>query len=54
MNDQEAMDFISNGDLEHLQTLADMYEDFPHGQDSFCHRAWITNAIDCGTYEVVE
>lgn len=54
INDQEAMDFIIEGELEHLQTLAEMYDDFPNGRDSCFQRNWITHAIDCGSYEVVE
>jgi len=50
----EAMNSIINGDLRHLQFLADRHNDFPHGQHSFSQRHWITNAVDCGTFEVVQ
>jgi ankyrin repeat protein len=50
----EAMNSIINGDLKHLQFLTSEHEDFPNGQDSFIQRHWITNAVDCGTFEVVQ
>lgn len=52
--DDEAMDSIVNGDVERLKSLASRHEDFPNGRDSLLERHWITNAVDCGTFEVVE
>ncbi len=41
------------GDVEALREIAMIVDDFPTGKDDFISRHWITNAIDCGTKEVV-
>ena len=41
------------GDLEALEEIALIVDSFPGGRDDFISRHWITNAIDCGTMEVV-
>ena len=41
------------GDVDVLEEIASIVDDFPCGQDDFISRHWITNAIDCGTKEVV-
>lgn len=41
------------GDVEALEEIASIVDDFPCGRDDFISRHWITNAIDCGTKEVV-
>lgn len=42
------------GDVAALEEIASIVDDFPFGKDDFISRHWITNAIDCGTKEVVE
>lgn len=49
----QAMRAIMAGDLRHLEVLAAEHDDFPAGRDSFIGRAWLENAIDSGTVEVV-
>ena len=41
------------GDVAALEEIASIVDDFPTGKDDFISRHWITNAIDCGTKEVV-
>lgn len=41
------------GDVEALEEIASIVDSFPSGKDDFISRHWITNAIDCGTKEVV-
>ena len=40
--------------IQDLEALTVTIADFPHGQDAFLERAWIINAIDCGSYETVQ
>lgn len=47
------MDVIIAGDVEQLRELAQLVDGFPDGKDDFIHRHWLTNAVDCGTLEVV-
>lgn len=44
---------IMAGDIAALEEVAEIVDDFPTGKDDFIARHWITNAIDCGTIEVV-
>lgn len=41
------------GDVSALEAISSNVDDFPCGKDHFVSRHWITNAIDCGTKEVV-
>lgn len=41
------------GDLAALEEIASIVDDFPCGKDDISSRHWITNAIHCGTKEVV-
>ena len=58
MNDDEKYDLIFNsllnGTVEDWERLAQQFPDFPHGFDSVVERHWITNAIDCGSFESVQ
>ena len=48
------MERLISGDVAALEDLSKVVDDFPCGKDDFIHRDWITNAIDCGTFEVIE
>ncbi len=53
MSDYEyIMKLLIAGDVDALEEIAFIVDDFPCGQDGII-RHWITNAIDCGTKEVV-
>ena len=55
MSDYDAiMESIIKGDLTSLKEFSEIVDDFPSGRDHFIDRHWITNAIDCGTFEVIE
>ena len=41
------------GDVTALEEIASIVVNFPDGKDDFIFRHWISNAIDCGTVEVV-
>ncbi|MGB8370149.1 MAG: ankyrin repeat domain-containing protein [Limisphaerales bacterium] len=41
------------GDINTLEKLSQLIDDFPTGKDDFIQRYWITNAIDCGNLEGV-
>lgn len=45
---------IIEGDMETLEKLSAIVDDFPAGKDNFIDRHWIIHAIDCGTFEVIE
>ena len=47
------MNLIHTADFEAMAELAECWDDFPSGKDDFIGRHWITNAIDCGSVEVV-
>lgn len=47
------MGLIRAADFEALEELAGCWDEFPCGMDDFIGRHWITNAIDCGSVEVV-
>ena len=47
------MELIRTADFEAMAELAECWDDFPSGRDDFIGRHWITNAIDCGSVEVV-
>ncbi len=47
------MELIRTADFEAMAELAECCDDFPSGKDDFIGRHWITNAIDCGSVEVV-
>ena len=49
----EAIEILRDSDLEKLQILCETIENFPYGKDAFIERHWITNAIDCGSFETV-
>jgi ankyrin repeat protein len=47
------IELICTADFEAMAELAECWDDFPSGKDDFIGRHWITNAIDCGSVEVV-
>jgi uncharacterized protein len=47
------MELIRTADFEAMAELAECWGDFPSGKDDAVGRHWITNAIDCGSVEVV-
>ncbi len=47
------IELIRTADLEAMAELAGCWDEFPSGKDDFLGRHWITNAIDCGSVEVV-
>jgi ankyrin repeat protein len=49
----DIMEPLMAGDVTALEEIASIVEGFPSGKDDFVSRHWITNAIDCGTKEVV-
>ncbi len=57
--DEEMSDYddimkpLMAGEIAALEEIAKTVDDFPTGKDDFLSRHWITNAIDCGTEEVV-
>jgi len=49
----EVLRALRQSNVDELETLCKMIENFPHGKDTFIERHWITNAIDCGSIETV-
>jgi len=49
----DIMEPLMADDVEALEEIASIVDSFPSGKDDFISRHWITNAIDCGTKEVV-
>ncbi len=49
----DIMRLMVAGDVAGLEEIAQSVAGFPSGKDDFLGRYWITNAIDCGTAEVV-
>jgi ankyrin repeat protein len=49
----DIMKAVMDGNLKALEELSQLVQDFPCGKDDFISRHWITNAIDCGTPQVV-
>lgn len=47
------MESIRAADFEAMEELAACWDEFPSGTDDSIGRHWITNAIDCGSVEVV-
>jgi ankyrin repeat protein len=47
------IEIIRAADFEAMEELAKCWDEFPCGKDDFIGRHWITNAIDCGSVEVV-
>ena len=47
------IELIRTADFEAMGELAGCWDEFPSGKDDFLGRHWITNAIDCGSVEVV-
>ncbi len=45
---------LKSGDIERLEEASLVIEDFPDGMDSFLHRHWISNAIDCGCLTTIQ
>ena len=50
---QRGLDVLASGDPEGLQALGQELVGFPHGEDPYVGRRWITNAIDVGSKEAV-
>jgi Ankyrin repeats (many copies) len=50
---ERIMKLVMSGDIAGLEELARTQVGFPDSQDPWLHRHWLTNAIDCGTLEVV-
>lgn len=50
----DIMKAIIDGDIQLLEEYSLMIDDFPKGKDHFIQRNWITNAVDCGTYDVIK
>ena len=44
---------LGGSDISELELLSETIKSFPHGKDTFIERHWITNAIDCGSFETV-
>ncbi len=51
---QYGLDVLEFGDPDKLAALVNELEGFPHGEDSYLGRRWITNAIDVGSRATVE
>jgi ankyrin repeat protein len=49
-----AVGVLESGDPDRLGSLVNELEGFPHGEDSYLGRRWITNAIDVGSQAAVE
>jgi uncharacterized protein len=47
------MEAIHAANFEAMEKLSKCWDEFPSGTDDFIRRHWITNAIDCGSVEVV-
>jgi ankyrin repeat protein len=54
MDYKHLMRLISGGEIPQLEAAVADLDDFPCGKDDLVGRRWLTNAIDCGTPEVVE
>jgi ankyrin repeat protein len=50
---QRGLDALASADPEGLQALGRELDGFPHGEDPYIGRRWITNAIDVGSKESV-
>lgn len=50
----EIMQGIIEADIELLEKLSKIVDQFPTGKDDLVERYWITNAIDCGNLDVVQ
>jgi ankyrin repeat protein len=50
---RRALDVLESGDSTQLAALASELESFPHGEDPYIGRRWITNAIDVGSLATV-
>lgn len=53
----EHLEFIrklDRADISDLELASQTVKDFPLGKDSFIGRHWITNAIDCASFETVK
>ncbi|MGK7917535.1 MAG: ankyrin repeat domain-containing protein [Prochloraceae cyanobacterium] len=48
------MEILVSGNIEQLEELAVIFDDFPNGKDNFISRHWITNAIDCASLETIK
>ena len=53
-DNDEIMKAIAEGDIDALEDYSKFVDDFPTGKDHFIGRNWITNAVDCGTPDVVK
>lgn len=51
---QYVCEILREGDAKKLEELAALVDGFPHGQDGWLHRAWLTNAIDLGALATIE
>jgi ankyrin repeat protein len=52
-NYRAIMETIRAADFAAMEELAKCWDEFPRGKDNFIGRHWITNAIDCGSVEVI-
>jgi len=50
---QHAIEVLASGDPATFEALAAEVEAFPHGEDPFVGRRWVTNAIDLGAQSSV-
>ena len=45
---------LNSANTQELEAIAEDIEGFPCGRDGFIWRHWITNAIDCGSFDTVK
>jgi len=50
----EAIENLRLGDLGRLESMCHSIVEFPFGKDRFIQRDWVTNAIDCGSFNSVK
>lgn len=51
---EDVIQALYDGDIAFLERYAKSHTDFPHGNDAFIGRRWLTNAVGYGTLEVVQ
>ena len=49
----EVIQAITAGDIDALEGLAQMIDDFPTGKDDLLQEHWLRHAVACGSVEVV-
>ena len=50
----EMLGVLSDGDVAFLESYSKLNPDFPHGQDAFLGRCWLSNAISHGSLETIQ